>query len=46
MPTEQARRPFWVYLLAFFCVVLGAGGLYGGYAFVTDSDRRVDRHGR
>lgn len=36
MVTTQTHRPFWVYLLVFFCVVLGAGGLYGGYAFVTD----------
>jgi len=36
MTPAQAHRPFWVHLLVFFCVVLGAGGLYGGYAFVTD----------
>lgn len=32
----SARRPFWVYLLVFFCIFLGGGGLYGGYSFVTD----------
>jgi hypothetical protein len=36
MTTADSRRPFLVYLLVFFCVVLGAGGLYGGYSFVTD----------
>lgn len=36
MSTTNSRRPFWVYLLVFFCVVLGLGGLYGGYSFVTD----------
>ncbi len=36
MTTAKTRRPFWAYLLVFFCVVLGAGGLYGGYSFVTD----------
>ncbi len=36
MTNAHARRPFWVYLLVFVCIVLGGGGLYGGYAFVTD----------
>jgi hypothetical protein len=36
MTTTTKPRPFWVYLLVFFCVVLGLGGLYGGISFITD----------
>jgi hypothetical protein len=36
MTPSQLRRPFWAYLLVFFCVVLGLGGLYGGMSFITD----------
>ncbi len=36
MTITTNRRPFWVYLLVFFCVVLGLGGLYGGISFITD----------
>jgi hypothetical protein len=36
MAAIKTRRPFWAYLLVFFCVVLGGGGLYGGYSFITD----------
>lgn len=36
MTTIKSRRPFWVYLLIIFCIVLGGGGLYGGYSFVSD----------
>ncbi len=36
MTATKSHRPFWVYLLVFSCIVLGGGGLYGGYAFITD----------
>lgn len=36
MSMKQSRRPFWVYLLVFFCVVLGLGGLYGAMSFITN----------
>lgn len=36
MITSKSHRPFWVYLLTVFCIILGAGGLYGGYSFVSD----------
>jgi hypothetical protein len=36
MTSTKSLRPFWVYLLVFFCAVLGIGGLYGGYSFITD----------
>lgn len=36
MTTIESHRPFWVYLLVVFCIILGMGGLYGGYSFISD----------
>ncbi len=36
MTMRRSGRPFWVYVLVCFCVVLGLGGLYGGISFITD----------
>ena len=36
MNTQQPARPLAARLLSMCCIVLGAGGLYGGVAFLID----------